>query len=154
MARDLEPVCRVWGKYTRAPVCPCCEHHGLREGFTWETGGRGAEMKVAAKSSCSCSKPKSLQLFSGLTDFTTGLQSKTVHSQTVILHIPGFGAHTRLWSHRSVHEQKDFFFFLHLKQAQFALLEVHRCTMTHFCWLLYKTFERLVWRRSGRAKLN
>lgn len=78
-----------------------------------ETGGRGAEMKVVAKSSCSCSKPKSLQLFSGLTDFTTGLQSKTVHSQTVILHIPGFGAHTRLWSHRSAHEQKEKgFFFL------------------------------------------
>lgn len=38
---------------------------------------------------------KSLQLFSGLTDFTAGMQSKTAFSQTVILRIPAFNAHTR-----------------------------------------------------------
>lgn len=155
---DNEAVCRVRGKPSGVWVCLHCERHRLRQGFTWDGSGR-AEMKVAAKSSCDAQNPKACSYFLDWLISQLGMQSKTVHSQTVILRIPGFNAHTQCWSHRSAHEEgeKRNLVFVHFpaqKRAQLALRQVQRSTVSHFYWLLSRTFELLVWRGGGGGKLN
>ncbi|CAK6971713.1 Hypothetical predicted protein [Scomber scombrus] len=92
---NSEIVCRVRGKHSGALVCLRHERRRLRESFTGEREQGSRDESCLPKSSCDARNPKSLQLFSGLTDFTTGMQSKTVHSSTVILRIPGSNAHMK-----------------------------------------------------------
>lgn len=141
-----------WDIHGGALVCLCREG-GLYLG--WKQGSRD---ESCCQIILRCSEPESLQLFFGLTDFTTGMQSKTVHSKTAILRIPGCNTHMQRWSHRSAHdwdEKRNMVFIPFPSQNRpSSLCSRQRCTMTYFIWLLYRTFKLLVWRSGGGVTLN
>jgi len=129
------PVCRVLGRHRGALVCLCCEHSRLRKGFTWD--GSKEEIVVVAKSSFVAQNQKACRYFlEWLTGFITGMLGKTLHSQTVIQHIPGFNTHTALISLERSGErgekQKYVVFFMYVSWGKWgpvctaAGTEMHR----------------------------